>query len=235
MTFCRQLPAWSTYEQAGARFSAGDYAGAARLAEMAAKAGNPLAATRLAMLYEAGQGVKRDGKSALYWYSIAAQAGDPAAQSELGGYYEEGDGVAEDWLEAAKWYTASASLGWHMGQFDLGRAYQYGIGVPLNLQTALHWYERAAAQSHPRGAQNAKYLRDNKGFDGSCMDAEEAQLLGLGCQGLTPPAGSVFRNHPERIRVLRIRAWEAAKRAYERCQWESKDVTLCVNPGPRPN
>src|SRR6266511_1066513 len=64
MTFCRQLPAWDIYEQAGERFKAGDHAGAARLLGNAAKAGNPLAQLRLAMMYEAGDGVPRNPREA---------------------------------------------------------------------------------------------------------------------------------------------------------------------------
>lgn len=60
MAFCRQIPGWEPYEQAGQRFSAGDRAGAVRLVTQAAEAGNPLAQLRLAMLYEAGDGVARD-------------------------------------------------------------------------------------------------------------------------------------------------------------------------------
>ena len=50
MSYCRQLPAWNLYEQAGEWFNAGDKAGAACLALSAPEAGNQLAAERLAQM-----------------------------------------------------------------------------------------------------------------------------------------------------------------------------------------
>ena len=225
MTFCRQLPAWDVYEQAGERFKAGDHAGAARLLGSAAKAGNPVAQVRLAMMYEAGE---------------------PMAQSELGGYFEAGDGVAEDWVQAAQWYQKSAAQGWVKGEFSLARAYQYGIGVPLNLKTAIGWYERAAAQGHSQAAYFAKYLRDNHGLDGSSRNQQEQAMLGL-LIGRTintpPPIGTTFRNSGERLACLRAvaqdeartkarLAWETKKREYEDCRSARRDN--CYEPGPAP-
>src|ERR1700761_8958990 len=37
MSYCKQLPGWDLYEQAGQRFGAGDHAGAAKLAMASAK------------------------------------------------------------------------------------------------------------------------------------------------------------------------------------------------------
>jgi len=119
---CRQIPAFDLYEEAGQRYQACDHTGAARLAAQAAKAGNPLAALRLAMMYEAGEGVPRDTRQAFSLYRQAAEAGEPAAQNELGGYYERGVGVSDDWVEAAKWYQKSAEQGWVQGEFSLARA-----------------------------------------------------------------------------------------------------------------
>ena len=52
--YCHQLPAADVFDQAGARFKAGDHAGAARILERAAQAGNALAQLRLAIMYENG-------------------------------------------------------------------------------------------------------------------------------------------------------------------------------------
>src|ERR1700719_1928639 len=65
MQYCRELPGWNLYEQAGQRFQAGDHGGAARILTQAAQAGNPIAQVRLAMMYEAGDGVPRDERSAV--------------------------------------------------------------------------------------------------------------------------------------------------------------------------
>jgi hypothetical protein len=123
MNYCRQLPGWNLYEEAGQHFKAGDHPGAAKLLLASAKAGNPIAQLRMAMLYEAGDGVARDKRESFAWYLRAAQAGEPGAQSEVAGYYEEADGVAENWVAAAQWYQQSANQGWVKGEFGLGRCY----------------------------------------------------------------------------------------------------------------
>src|ERR1700730_2140868 len=121
MSYCRELPGWNLYEQAGQRFQAGDHRGAAQILEQSAQAGNPIAQLRLAMLYEAGERVPRDLRSAFSWDRAAAQHGEPGAQFELGTYYEYGNGVvADNWDEAAKWYRASAEQGWVKGEAGLG-------------------------------------------------------------------------------------------------------------------
>ena len=54
--YCKQLPGADLYNQAGARFKAGDHAGAAKILTSAAQAGNAPAQLRLAMMYEKGDG-----------------------------------------------------------------------------------------------------------------------------------------------------------------------------------
>ena len=167
MNYCRQLPGWDLYEQAGQHFKSGDHAGAAKIVISSAKAGNPIAQLRLAMLYEAGDGVPRDKKEAFAWYLRAAQAGEPGAQSEVGGYYEEGDGVPENWPVAAQWYQQSASQGWMKGEFALGRCYEFGMGVPQNRQNAIYWFKKAGAQGMGQAEYFARWLSDptnNIGF-----------------------------------------------------------------------
>ena len=146
--YCKQLPGADLYNQAGARFKAGDHAGAAKILTSAAQAGNAPAQLRLAMMYEKGDGVPRDLKTAVAWYERAAALGEPASQTELGGYYEDADGVPENWDLAAKLYQASATQGWIKGQSALGRAYQFGIGVPQDRQQAIAWFQKSAAQGN---------------------------------------------------------------------------------------
>lgn len=119
-------PGPRSMRRAGQRFQAGDHVGAAKLLTSAAQAGHPLAQLRLAIVYEAGDGVPRDPKAAVGWYARATSVGEPAAQRELGGYYEEGDGVAENSDLAAKLYQASAAQGWSKGQLDR-RKLRFGV------------------------------------------------------------------------------------------------------------
>jgi Sel1 repeat len=195
MSYCRQLPGWDLYEQADQRFQAGDHAGAAKLALESAKTGNPLAQVRLAMLYEAGDGVPRDKKESSAWYLRAAQAGEPGAQSEVAGYYEEGDGVPENWVAAAQWYQQSAAQAWMKGEFGLGRCYEFGIGVPQNRQNAIYWFQKAGAQDMGLGEYFARWLKDPTNNIGFRDDAEHdlviAGKLRFGL-GANDPVGITF-------------------------------------------
>ena len=246
MNYCRQLPGWDTYEQAGQRFQAGDHPGAAKLLISSAQAGNPIAQVRLAMLYEAGDGVPRDKKEAFSWYLRAAQAGEPGAQSEVAGYYEEADGVTENWEIAAQWYQQSASQGWVKGEFGLGRCFEFGIGVPQNRQNAIAWFQKAGAQGHGQGAYFARWLSDptnNIGFrNNSEHDFVIAGKLRFAL-GSDDPAGITFHNSDQRNRWLtglrtdadRREAhtmWQINKNTYDQCR--SSGGSNCMSPGPEP-
>src|ERR1700676_2589223 len=50
--YCQQLPGANLFNQAGARFQAGDHAGAAQILTKAAEAGNAQAQLRLALMYD---------------------------------------------------------------------------------------------------------------------------------------------------------------------------------------
>src|SRR5579871_1324913 len=99
---CDALPAANIYNQAGARFQAGDHAGAAQILAKAAEAGNAVAQLRLALLYDQGDGVPQDAKQAYQWYVRAAAQGEPESLNQVGLYYELGEGVDENWDLAAE-------------------------------------------------------------------------------------------------------------------------------------
>jgi uncharacterized protein len=243
---CLQLPASAIYNQAGAKFQAGDHAGAAQLLMAAAKAGNPLAQLRLAIMYEHADGVPHDKKSAFMWYSMAAAQGEPASQTELGGYYEAADGVPENWDLAAKLYQASAMQGWMNGQFVLGRAYQFGIGVPQSRQVAIAWYQKAAAQGAGAGKYWAQWLSSPTNNIGFRDDAERDAVLGgklrFGLLG-GDPAGILFHNSGQRnawlagltkqLNLSEAQAmWNVNKSQYDACK--KSGAGGCVSPGPKP-
>lgn len=229
MSYCRQLPGWDLYEQAGQRFQAGDHAGAARLAQRAAELGNPMAQLRLATMYQRGDGVPQNAQAALRLMRAAAAQGEPIAEVNMGDIYEyanthgyEGYGLRDDWDAAAKFWMLSAQQGWADGEYRVGRAFEYGIGVPLNLQQAIVWYDKAAAQGHAQARYFAQYLRDNHGFDGSSRDDSERAALGalIGrTMPFTPPVGTTFHHLSERLafvhREFVTQEDAKAKAAYE--------------------
>ncbi len=202
--YCQQLPANDIYNQAGARFQAGDHAGAAKIVTRAAEAGNAVAQLRLALLYDQGDGVPRSAKTAFEWYSRAAAQGEPESQNQVGLFYELGEGVPENWDLAARLYQASAQQGWMKGQFSLGRAYQFGIGVPQNRQTAIAWFAKAGAQGNSKGDYWAKWLRDPTNNIGFRDEIEHGIVIGGKLRFSVQlmggdPAGIAFHNSARRI------------------------------------
>ena len=202
--YCQQLPANDIYDQAGARFQAGDHAGAAKIVARAAEAGNAVAQLRLALLYDQGDGVPRSAKAAFEWYSRAAAQGEPESQNQVGLFYELGEGVPENWDLAARLFQASAQQGWMKGQFSLGRAYQFGIGVPQNRQLAIAWFAKAGAQGNAKGDYWAKWLRDGTNNVGFRDENEHDMVIGGKLRFSVvlmggDPSGITFHNSARRV------------------------------------
>jgi hypothetical protein len=201
--YCKQLPGAAIYYQAGARFQAGDHAGAAQIVAKAAEMGNAVAQLRLALMYDQGDGVRRSSKAAFEWYNRAAALGEPESQEQVGLFYELAEGVPENWDLAARLYQASALQGWMKGQFAFGRAYQFGIGVPQSRPQAIAWYQKAAAQGNAKADYWAKWLRDPTNNIGFRDDVEHDVVIGsklrFGAALMgSDPAGVTFHNSAQR-------------------------------------
>jgi hypothetical protein len=246
MQYCEQIPGWDLYEQAGQHFQSGDHAGAAKVVTSSAEAGNPIAQLRLAMLYEAGDGVPRDKKMAFNWYLRAAEAGEPGAQSEVGGYYEDADGVPENWTAAAEWYRRSAEAGWYKGELALARAYQFGIGVPQSRQQAIYWYRKVGNEDNGKGAYGANWLSSPSNNIGFRNDEEHNLVIGGKLRfalSSNDPAGITFYNSQQRIAWLQglrnkidfdetTTMWNIAASEYQSCRSTGGDN--CHAPGAKP-
>jgi TPR repeat protein len=62
-------------------------------------------------MYLNGQGVSKDYKVAVKWYTLAAEQANTQAQINLGAMYGDGDGVKKDMVYALMWANIAASLG----------------------------------------------------------------------------------------------------------------------------
>ncbi len=71
-------------------------------------------------MYYNGEGVIKDDKTAVKWFTLAAEQGDAKAQYNLGWMYEKGLGVVQDYKTAVKWYTLAAEQGLARAQHNLG-------------------------------------------------------------------------------------------------------------------
>jgi TPR repeat protein len=123
----------------------------AKMIQKAAEAGDPQAQFRLALMHDAGKGVKQDSAKAARWLQKAAEQGHVEAQYNLATMYDIGHGVAQDYTEAAKWYRTAAGQGYTSAQKNLGAKYGMGQGVPKNNVEAYVW-SAIAAQSGDEGA-----------------------------------------------------------------------------------
>ena len=132
--------------------------------EYAAEHGVLGAQLKLAHIYAAGNGVKKDEAKAFYFYrQIANQRADISptnpvskyvAQSfvALGDYYRKGipsAGLMQDPKQAANLYRHAASYFGDAGaQYALARLYLDGEGVAKNIGLAINWLATAAKKQH---------------------------------------------------------------------------------------
>ncbi len=129
-----------------------DYPAAVRLLEPLAAAGNPIAQTRLGLLYYHGHGVRESDAMALRWFERAARQGHAEAQFHLANLHAYGlsdpaPGQDPQRL-AAQWYFEAARQGHAQAQYSLGILFITGSGVQPSLDEANKWISRAAAQGH---------------------------------------------------------------------------------------
>src|ERR1022692_771398 len=110
----------------------------------AAEQGSAEAQFNLGLMYVNGQGVAKDEKTAVLWYTKAAEQGYAKAQDNLGWMYDTGRGVAKDEKTAVLWYTKAAKQGYADAQFNLGAMYADGRGVTQDIVSAHMWFYLAA-------------------------------------------------------------------------------------------
>jgi TPR repeat protein len=155
-------------DAASTAFNNGDYAGALKIWQPKADAGDPDAMTNIGVLYQYGLGIPRSMSKAAEMYERAAQLGFVTAQYDLGNLYYDGNGVDRDRKQAARWYTAAAQGGHARAQYYLAQMYEEGEGVDENQETALQWYRKASDQGLPE----AQYTLGNKLINGDNVEAD---------------------------------------------------------------
>ncbi len=135
----------------------------------------------LGVMYEIGQGVPQDDKTAVKWYRLAAEQGHAGAQSNLkilqekiaeqqpsptvtaekpptppSGDFQKGIAAYEsgDYATALREWKPLAEQGNADAQVHLGGMYTLGKGVPKDYKTAVKWYRLAAEQGHADAQSN---------------------------------------------------------------------------------
>jgi TPR repeat protein len=153
----------------------------------------------LGRLYETGQGVPRDPKEAVFWYTRAADLGLQQAMLKLAVIYQEGlpategeAGIAADPAKAVPWLEQAAGLGNVAAMNELGRAYLAGDGVLANARVAADWFQKAS----DAGSLTADYslgsiyrvgfggqpdfIRAVRHFERAANGTESASMVALG-------------------------------------------------------
>ena len=125
-------------------YDEGDYETALALWQSLASQGDPRAQYRLAQMFAAGIGVRKDVPVALRWLRQAAEQGSVEARYDLALRYSRGRGVRKDDAQAASWYGSLAEDGHATAQYLLARMYEQGKGVGEDASRAAYWYRRAA-------------------------------------------------------------------------------------------
>jgi hypothetical protein len=165
-------------EDAVAAYQRGDYATALRLWHPLAENGDADAQFHLGVMYESGQGVRRNDADAIKWYRQAAEQDDAVAQFNLGVMYAKGG--APNYAEAALWYRLAADHGLAGAQFNLGMMYVEGQGVPQDDVQAHMWLDLSASQLPALGTNQRNSTVDARDRVASKMTPQqivEAQEL----------------------------------------------------------
>ena len=174
---------------------AGRNADAVRLIRLSANQGQPAAQYRLAKLYEAGIGVKVNGKTAKDLLSRSADAGNRIAMHDLGHYYATGaDGASPDLQQAVKWFSMAAERGVLDSQFNLAVLYQGGSGVPLSLEEAYVWYAIAGAQGDKMATQRSEAVARELSEDD--LAKAKSRVKAFAPKPVNNTANGVFKNLP---------------------------------------
>lgn len=115
-----------------------------RYLKRAAYAGQPNALYQLGNLYEKGEYVDQDYKSAFGFYLMGSLKGDAQSQYKLSTLYLSGLGTPQDFENGLKWISRSARQGYVLGQQKLA-SLRLTEPALRNIPEAYAWYSIIAA------------------------------------------------------------------------------------------
>jgi len=150
------------------------FASAQTLEEMISLAneGIPSYQCMLGYKYLEGDGVEKNVREAVKWFTLAADNGDVYAAYTLGRTFHAGDGIPQDYAEAMKWFRVAAEMGDASSQYRVAEMYQTGTGIDKDYIAAYAWLSLAIGN----GA-NKRGIRDNLERDMNANQIKEAKML----------------------------------------------------------
>jgi len=155
LTLLIACPGFASNSDAYKYWKSGNYQAALKIIRPAAKNGDAWSQTTLGIMYVKGQGVEKNDKEAVKWFTKASGQDDLLAYHYLARIYEKGgDGVSQDYRESAKWYLKIAEqrhFSEHknvkiFAQQKAGFFYADGTGVKQDYKQAVKWLTGASEQ-----------------------------------------------------------------------------------------
>ncbi|WP_437353656.1 tetratricopeptide repeat protein [Neorhizobium petrolearium] len=140
-------------DEAYGAYQRGFYVTALDKALTRAGAGDAAAQTLVAEMMTKGLGIKRDAKTAAFWYRQAAEGGDPAAMFQYALLLMSGRDVPRDKKLADEFMRKAAEAGNSSAQFNWAQIVVSDNPGEKGLHLALPFYEKSASQ----GVADAQY------------------------------------------------------------------------------
>lgn len=169
----------------------------------------------VAQLFEHGDGVAVNIRTASVWYLRAANQGHTHAQLALASLYETGRGVPRNARFAEDWYTKAAEAGNPQAQFGLARMILRGEVEERDAAVAHVWLARAAAQGYRRAIDDlARRNPQEKTEPAPPLRAEVSETAAKDevrvepAQRAPPPAGITLRLGSHATRDAAEAAWQ---------------------------
>ena len=135
------------WQQAEVLVNEGKYYQAMPVLLRSARMGNPHSQAMLGIIYQDGDSVQPNDRTAAYWFGLAAAQGHRAAEYELGAMYEEGEGgLPKNEKKAMELYEKSAAQGFDKAQLMMGVDYELGDGVPRSRPRAIQYLRASGGQ-----------------------------------------------------------------------------------------
>ena len=172
------------YDKGMSAYLSREYAKALGFFRQAASMGHLEAQQQIGVMYQFGEGVRKNYAEALKWYYAPATQGDVLAQYLIGSlYYAGGWGIAQNYSEALKWFTQASAKGYAAAQSNLGLMYEKGYGTAPDYEKALSYYRKAALQGDAAAKHNLaefekKYTPKNGLKSEAGLAAEDAYQKG---------------------------------------------------------
>lgn len=156
------------FEQGIYEFNRGEFKAAIVQFRPLVSEGYAPAQYQMALIYQHGYSVTKDGMKALELFQLAAAQNYPDAQFELALLYSEGKLVKKDLKKAFELTNKAAQKELASAQFNLGVMYANGTGVRQDDFKASRWYQKAANQNYALAQFNLALLySEGKGVEKS--------------------------------------------------------------------